>query len=157
MVNSKQHFCSIISTWLNTVISHWHARITWKHERIAYLYWLFSKNLDTGDAFRVVLCVPVAKQLLNPLNELLTDWEGQQGHRNQNNRKQQVLSRTHIKLNKTDTGKKKSKRRRTYPLQMESSFAWPEKGNLRPDSHFPPGLVLKKNLIVNFKLHMLQK
>lgn len=48
-----------------------------------YLNGLLSKSLDTGDAFHVVLCVLVAKQLLDPLSQLLADWEGHRGHHKQ--------------------------------------------------------------------------
>lgn len=51
-----------------------------------YLNRLLSKNLDTGDAFHVVLCVLVAKQLLYPVSQLLADWEGHRGHRIQTKR-----------------------------------------------------------------------
>ena len=44
-----------------------------------YLNGLLSKSLDTGDAFHVVVCVLVAKQLLYPASQLLTDWEGHGG------------------------------------------------------------------------------
>lgn len=84
---------------------------------MVYLYRLFSKSLDTGDAFHVVLRVPVAKQLLNPLNELLTDWGGQQGHHIQDKRKymqQQVLNRNQ---------QNKMRKREPHPLQMEYASA----------------------------------
>lgn len=38
-----------------------------------YLYRLLSESLDTGDAFHVVVRVLVAKQLLYPVSQLLTD------------------------------------------------------------------------------------
>lgn len=38
-----------------------------------YLNRLLSESLDTGDALHVVLCVLVAKQLLYPASQLLTD------------------------------------------------------------------------------------
>lgn len=51
-----------------------------------YLNRLFSKSLNTGDAFHVVERVLVAKQLLYPVSQLLTDCEGQEGHHNQTKR-----------------------------------------------------------------------
>lgn len=48
-----------------------------------YLNRLLSKSLDAGDAFHVVLCALVAKQLLYPVSQLLTDLEGRRGHHNQ--------------------------------------------------------------------------
>lgn len=51
-----------------------------------YLNGLLSKSLDTSDAFHVVVCVLVAKQLLYPASQLLTNWEGHGGHHNQTKR-----------------------------------------------------------------------
>lgn len=56
-----------------------------------YLNRLLSKSLDTGDAFHIVLHVLVAKQLLYPLSQLLTDWEGHRGHHSQTKKSPQLL------------------------------------------------------------------
>lgn len=55
-----------------------------------YLNRLLSKSLDTGDAFHIVLSVLVAKQLLYPLSQLLTDWEGHRGHHSQTKKSTQL-------------------------------------------------------------------
>lgn len=64
-----------------------------------YLNRLLSKSLDTGDAFHVVVCRLVAKQLLNPVSQLLTDWKGHGGHRIQTKRLTQLPG-----LNMSDDG-----------------------------------------------------
>ena len=50
---------------------------------LIYLHRLLSESLDTGDAFHVVRCVLVAKQLLYPVSQLLADCGEHWGHHNQ--------------------------------------------------------------------------
>lgn len=58
-----------------------------------YLNRLLSKSLDTGDAFHVVLRALVAKQLLDPLSQLLTDWEGHRGSPQPNKETKKTIAR----------------------------------------------------------------
>lgn len=56
-----------------------------------YLNRLLSKSQDTGDAFHEVRCVLVAKQLLQPANQLLTDWEGPAPKQNHDQTKRNTI------------------------------------------------------------------